>query len=107
MFGDTGGSQYEVKFKIKDKIVTETYTSQQDDDVWSYDVMLSNPISLQPNEEFTIIATIKGLKSCMGYIANLSVEVDDIIVTFKNSDLSSNGTDNTLGQFFKIFLSEL
>ena len=55
-----GGSQYEVKFKIKDKIVTGTYTSQQNDGVWSYDVMLSNPIPLQPNEEFTIIATIKG-----------------------------------------------
>ena len=107
LFGDTGGSQYEVKFKIKDEIVTGTYTSQQNDGGWSYDVMLSNPIPFLPNEEFTIIATIKGPKSCMGYIAKLSVEVDDIIVTFKNSDLSSNGTDNTLGQFFKIFLSEL
>ena len=71
LFGDTGGSQYEVEFKIKDKIVTGTYTSQQNDGVWSYDVMVSNPILFQPNEEFTIIATIKGPKSCMGYIAKL------------------------------------
>ena len=64
LFSDTGGSQYEVKFTIKDETVTGTYTSQQNDGVWGYDVMLSNPIPLQSNEEFTIIATIKGPKSC-------------------------------------------
>ena len=106
MFGDPGGSQYEVNFKIKDETVTGTYTSQQNDGVWSYDVMLSNPISFQPNEEFTIIATIKGLTSCTGQKGKQSVKVDDIVVTFKKSSLSKNGTDNTRGQFFKIFLSE-
>ena len=106
MFGDPGGSQYEVNFKIKDETVTGTYTSQQNDGVWSYDVMLSNPISFQPNEEFTIIATIKGLTSCTGRNGKQSVKVDDIVVTFKKSSLSKNGTDNTHGQFFKIFLSE-
>ena len=107
LFGDTGGSQYEVKFKIKDETVTGTYTSQQNDGVWSYDVMLSNPIPFQSNEEFTIIATIKGPSSCYGENGKQSVKVDDIVVTFKNSGLSFNGsTDNTRGQFFKIFLSE-
>ena len=107
LFGDTGGSQYEVEFTIKDNIVTGTYTSQQNDGVWSYDVMLSNPISLQPNEEFSIIATIKGPKSCYGrHNGKQSVKVDDIVVTFKNSDLSSNGTTQGGGQFFTIFLSE-
>ena len=83
LFGDTGGSQYEIKFKIKDKTVTGTYTSQQKDGVWSYDVMLSNPIPFQSNEEFTIIATIKGPKSCRGLNGKQSVKVDDIVVTFK------------------------
>ena len=106
LFGDTGGSQYEVKFKIKDETVTGTYTSQQNDGVWSYDVMLSNPIPFQPNEEFTIIATIKGKQSCKGTNGKTSVKVDDIVVTFKSSSLSLNGTNNTSGQFFKIFLSE-
>ena len=107
LFGDTGGSQYQVKFKIEEKTVTGTYTSQQNDGVWSYDVMLSNPILLQSNEEFTIIATIKGPKSCCGcQNGKQSVKVDDIVVTFKRSDLSSNFTDNTVGQFFKIFLSK-
>ena len=105
LFGDTGGSQYEVEFRIKDETVTGTYTSQQNDGVWSYDVMLSNSIPLQPNEEFTIIATIKGLSSCKGKNGKQSVKVDDIIVTFKKC-VSKNGTDNTEGQFFKIFLSE-
>ena len=107
LFGDTGGSQYEVEFRIKDETVTGTYTSQQNDGVWSYDVMLSNSIPLhQPNEEFTIIATIKGLSSCKGKNGKQSVKVDDIIVTFKKSSVSKNDTDNTQGQFFKIFLSE-
>ena len=105
LFGDTRGSQYEVEFTIKNETVTGTYTSQQNDGVWSYDVMLSNPIPLQSNEEFTIIATIKGPPSCAGGNGERSVKVDDIVVTFKKSDLSSNGTNNTGGQFFKIFLS--
>ena len=107
LFGDTVGSQYEVKFNIKVTTVTGTYTSQENDGVWSYDVMLSNPIPFLPNEEFTMIATIKGPPSCKGQNGKPSVKVDDIVVTFKSSDLSSKGTDNTRGQFFKIFLSEL
>ena len=107
LFGDPGGSQYEVKFTIKDETVTGTYTSQQNDGVWSYDVMLSNPIPFQPNEEFTIIATIKGPKSCYGQNGKSSVKVDDTVVTFKTSVLSENRTDYTRGQFFKIFLSGL
>ena len=106
LFGDTGGSQYEVKFKIKDKIVTGTYTSQQNDGVWSYDVMLSDAIPFQPNEEFTIIATIKGPDSCKGQNGKPSVKVDDIVVTFKTSGLGANETGVTHGEFFKIFLSE-
>ena len=105
LFGDRG-SPCEVEFTIKDETVTGTYTSQQNDGVWSYDVMLSNPISLQANEEFTIIATIKGPHSCIGGNGKQSVKVDDIVVTFKNSSSSKNGTTNTDGQFFKIFLSE-
>ena len=42
LFGNSRGSQYEVKFTVKDKTVTGTYTSQQNDGVWSYDVILSN-----------------------------------------------------------------
>ena len=106
LFGDTGGSQYKVKFTIKGETVTGTYTSQQDDGVWSYDVMLSDAIQFQPNEEFTIIATIKGPDSCKGQNGKQSVKVNDIVVTFKTSGLGANGTGATHGQFFKIFLSE-
>ena len=72
LFGDTDGSKYEVKFRIKLETVTGTYTSQQNDGVWSYDVMLSNPIPFQSNEKFTIVATIKGPKSCYGVIISES-----------------------------------
>ena len=45
LFGRVGGSQYGVKFTIKDKRVTGIYTSELDEhDVWGYDVMLNTPI---------------------------------------------------------------
>ena len=109
LFGSNGG-RYEVKFTIKDKNVTGSYTSEQDSDhVPGYDVMLPNPLPLQPNEEITIIATITGPNSYYGTSGKSSVKIDDIVVTFKDalSGLSTNGTNTTRGQFFKIFLSEL
>ena len=109
LFGSDGG-RYEVKFTIKDKNVTGSYTSEQDSDlVPGYDVLLPNPIPLQPNEEITIIATIIGPHSYKGTCGKSSVAIDDVVVTFKDAppDLSTNGTDKTHGQFYKIFLFEL
>ena len=109
LFGSNGG-RYEVKFTIKDKNVTGSYTSEQDiDGVWSYDVMFPNPIPLLPNEEIAMIATITGPDSSRGDNGKLSVTIDDIVVTFKHAPpgLSKNTTDKTHGQFYKIFLSAL
>ncbi|CAB4021429.1 BTB POZ domain-containing 6-like [Paramuricea clavata] len=111
LFGNADGSQYEVKFTIKDKDnVTGTNTSEQDNDgLWGYDVMLPKPISLLPNEEFTIIAAIKGPNSHSGTNGKTTVKVDDIVVTFKDapSGLSPNGTSTISGQFYKLFLSSV
>ena len=109
LFGDSGGSQYEVNFQIKNESVTGRYTSEKDDDgVWGYDVMMNEPVSLQPNEQFAIIATISGPTSQRGINANYSVAVDDIVVNFNNagSSVSTNGTSKIAGQFYKIFLSK-
>ena len=110
LFGDSSGSQYEVNFMVKDENVTGTYTSKQDNDgVWGYDVMLPKPVSLQSHEESTIFATIKGPQSCNGYKGKSLVKVDDIVVTFNDTPhgLSSNCTNKTGGQFYKLFLSNL
>jgi hypothetical protein len=108
LFGDANGSQYEVKFTVKDKNVRGTYTSKQDNDgVWGYDVMLPKPVPLQPDEMITIIATIKGPTSHRGNNGKSSMKLDDIAVTFSSSSLSLNYTDNSSGQFYKIFLSQL
>ena len=110
LFGDSSGSQYEVKFTVKDENVTRTYTSERDNDgVWGYDVMLLKPVPIQPDEMFTIIATIKGPQSHDGCKGKSSVNVDDIVVTFNDAPhgLSSNGTKKTSGQFYKMFLSDL
>ena len=106
LFGDAKGSQYKVTFKVKDENVTGTYTSERDKEgVWGYDVMLPKPVSLQSDEEFTIIATIKGPQSHMGQNGKPSVNVDGTVVTFKNVRYRSNGTDINEGQFYKIFVS--
>jgi CRISPR/Cas system-associated protein Cas5 (RAMP superfamily) len=110
LLGDSRGSQYEVKFAIKDENVTGTFISEEDDDdVWGYDVMLPKPICLLPNEKITIITTIKGPDSHKVWNGESSMSVDDIVVTFEDapSGLSSNGTNGTEGQFYKIFLCEL
>ena len=108
LIGLAGGSEYKVTFQTKDASVTGTYISEQDEDgVWGYDVMLPAPISLQPNEEFTIMATISGPNSYRALCGKSSVIVNDIVVTFQNppSDLTTNGTDVKRGQFYKLFLS--
>ena len=105
LFGDADGSQYEVTFKVKDENVTGTYTSERDKDgVCGYDVMLRNPVSLQPDEEFTIIVTIKGSPSHRGQNGKSSVNIDSTVVTFKN--VPANCTTINGGQFYKIFLSK-
>ena len=105
LFGNTDGSQCEVNFTIKDQIVTGTYTSQQDGDgVPGYDVMLRSPISLLPNEEITIIATIQGPSSYAQ--GKSSVKVHDTVVTFKNPPPGYK-TSRYAGQFYKVILSKL
>jgi hypothetical protein len=113
LFGGLNRSQYQVKFGIKGQNVRGTYTSEQGNDgVWGYDVMLPKPVSLQPDEMITIIATIKGLQSHGGSNGKSSVKNDDTVVTFHNTPytplgLISNGTDKDGGQFYKIFLSKI
>ena len=110
LVGNTGGSQYEVNFTIKDQTVTGTYTSQEDEDgVPGYDVMLPEPISLLPEEDTTIITTIKGPNSYYGEKGKSSVKVNNIAATCKEapSGLSGNSTSKTKGQFHEFFLSEL
>ena len=110
LFGSSNGSQYEVELTIKDENVTGTYTSTQDNDgVWGYDVMLPEPISFQRNEKFTIIATITGQPSKRGQNGKSSVKVNDIVVTFTDAerDLNPNGTRTIYGQFHKVFLCYL
>ncbi|CAB3990758.1 BTB POZ domain-containing 6-like [Paramuricea clavata] len=100
LFGDTNGSQYEVKFTVKDENVTGTYTSEQDNDgVWGYDVMLLKPVPIQPYEKFTITATIKGPTSHRGSNGKSSVNANDIVVTFKSAPtgLSRNDTRKDWG----------
>ncbi|CAB4042988.1 BTB POZ domain-containing 6-like [Paramuricea clavata] len=110
LFGDSGGSRYEVKFTVKNENVKGTYTSERDNDRgWGYDVMLPKPVPIKRDEKFTIIATIEGPQSHIGNKGKSSVKVGDIVVTFNDApySLSSNCTNKAVGQFYKIFLSDL
>ncbi len=102
------GNQYKVKFTIKSETQTGTYTSQQDNDgVWGFDVMLSKPISLLPNENFRINALIKGPICERGQNGKSSVKLDDIVVTFENAPSGLDSNVQQTKSFYKIFLSEL
>ena len=106
LFGYPRGRQYELKLTVMKENVTGTYTSTQDNDgVWGYDVMLPEPVSLQRDEELTIIAIINGRPSGYGENGKSSVKVDDIVVTF--TDATQYRTNIKRGQFYKIFLSNL
>ena len=84
---------------IKNENVTECNTSTQDNDgVWGYDVMLPKPII------YTITATIKGPYFYRGMIRKSSVkEVNDIVVTITNAEPCSGNTN--MEKFYRILLS--
>ena len=110
LFGYFDGSKYKLKLTTKDQNVSGTYTSTQDNDgVWGYDVILPEPILLQRNEECTIIATIKGPPSYVGENGKPLVKTNDILVIFTDAGrgLSTHGTSKNNGQFYKVFLSSL
>ncbi|XP_028391939.1 BTB/POZ domain-containing protein 6-like [Dendronephthya gigantea] len=111
LFGDCRGSSYSVKFKVKEKqYETRHYVSRPDKDgVWGCDVMLPQPISLQPDEEVTMTATIEGPESFKGSNGKLTVNVGDIVVHFHDTPSGSNHnhTSKTEGQFYKIFLLKM
>ena len=72
--------------------------------------MLPKPISVKPNEEFIIVAAIQGPRSHRGENGKTSVNINGTVVTFQDTNLdsdglSSNGTNNTRDQFYKVFLS--
>ena len=102
LFGDSNSSQYQVHFTIQSEEVFGTYISEQDSDdgVSGYDVMLPKPIPLLPCQDITLTATIKGPASHRGWDGRPSVEVNDIVVTFKKATAGS-------GRIHKIFLSRL
>ena len=108
LFGQANGAKYDVEFTIKDKSVSGSYTSAQDEDgVCGYNVVLPTPVTLRRCTEVTLVAMISGRRSQNGVNGKSSVKVDDVVVTFKNppSSLRTNGTDKKMGQFYKLFLS--
>ena len=58
------------------------------------------------SHDLSALRAITGPQSSYGTNGKQSVKVDDIVVTFKNPSVSSNGTSVNGGQFFKIFLSK-
>ena len=95
------GSEYEVQLIVKDKKVTGTYTSRYA----GYNVKLPTPVSLQPNEEFTITATIKGPDFNSPSKINQSEKNEGTVVTFKTSEsLTTDEKDRNGGLFDKIYL---
>ena len=108
LFGDKNGSQYKVVLNVDGKeLATGSFTSEiGEDGVAGYDVLLSSPVTVEKDKTVTISATISGPISCYGGSGKTNVEEEGLTVSFYNANQkSTNGTSQSGGQFYKIFLS--
>ena len=98
--------QFTIQINDKNKTVTGTFTSQQDNNEF---LATSKPASLLSNKIFILKAKIEGPASQNGQNGKSSLKVDDILVTVENAPLglSTSNTNRSRGQFYKIYLSKL
>lgn len=87
-----------------------TYVPVEDKNgIGGYDILFDEPLTLfEANKRIVISAKISGPSSNHGENGVLTVQHNEITVTFSNSESRyyySNGTNRTRGQFHKIYLS--
>ncbi|XP_063418614.1 probable E3 ubiquitin-protein ligase MID2 [Mytilus trossulus] len=63
------------------------------------EILLPRPVTLSPNEQYTIVFIFNSQSLCnYGEQGKSTLEHEDIVFSFKDSDISSNGTNVTQGQ---------
>ena len=102
------GGKYKISTQVKDttqySLVAKrsvTYVSEKDetDSYYGFDVLFDLPVCLEANKQYTLVSLIKGPVSWYGEDGQTSVESGGVRFTFSDSEVSSNGTTVTRGQF--------
>ena len=100
--------EYTVSTEIKDSangssLVKQSgsYASVMDETCayYGFEVLFNHPVSLVENKEYELVSRIKGPSSCYGEEGQTSVDSEGIKFVFRSSSVSSNGTNDSRGQF--------
>ena len=97
----------EVKFEVSNQKVKQKQQATDDDcDVYGFDVMLRVPVKVKANEHIHLKATVKGSKGASGYGGKAKIKTNGVTLTFFNSTgFPNNETSVECGQFDQIIFS--
>ena len=86
-----------------------SYFSVKDDTraYYGFDVKFDNPVCLETDRTYEILSVIDGPASWSGESGKESVESQEILFPFSNSDVTSDGTSVSKGQFPAFFFSTM
>ena len=109
LFGvDNGLDQYEVQLRVgREESVFGFVNSTKDrQGISGFDVMLRQPVRVNPKEKVSIQADIKGPKSFRGQNPRKSTKVDGVTVTFHATHVpNASGKIEKSNQFYKIIFT--
>ncbi|XP_071099606.1 BTB/POZ domain-containing protein 6-B-like isoform X2 [Haliotis cracherodii] len=99
-----GSANYDVITNILDSnisipssVLDSSYTVDDDDEV--FDVMYNATVAIKAGVWYTLVAKILGPDSRAGYGGNIQICCPDgVVLDFRNSERSKNGTSVTVGQ---------
>ena len=86
-----------------------SYFSVKDDTraYYGFDVKFDNPVCLKTDRTYEILSVIEGPGSWYGESGKESVESQEILFSFSNSDVATDGTSISRGQFPAFFFSTM
>ena len=115
LFGREGG-EYRVILQVKEESsgsalveLSESYFSFKDDAhaYYGFEVNFDNPVCLKTDRTYEILSIIDGPASWYGESGKESVESQEILFSFSNSDLHTDETSVSKGQFPAFFFSTM
>ncbi|XP_031562041.1 BTB/POZ domain-containing protein 6-B-like [Actinia tenebrosa] len=108
LFGSNGStytvslSLYKSDEKIRQVCTSIPIVSKQMSGYHGLNIMLGEPVPLEPNVVYTIEAKISGPSSYYGHLGKTTVHFEDIVITYLNSNKSTNSTTAQRGQFHSL-----
>ena len=116
LFGREGGEYTVFVLQVKDEssgsVLVElsgSYFSVKDDThaYYGFDVKFDNPVCLETDRTYEILSIIEGPASWFGVSGKESVESQEILFSFSNSDVATDETSVSRGQFPAFYFSAM